>query len=173
MMTKHKLIFLILTISVSHLIAQATLRLTTGSFGKAKIYDVYNYEILEYKLKSDKFYRKNKIVHMQDSLILFDNETEIKLGDIKAIRFRNLNYLEVILDKFFRRAGILFLSLNTVNNIIIESAPVISPKPVLISMALFGTSFIIKELGTKRIRMRKNKNLAILDFDYKHLSIKN
>ncbi len=64
-------------------------------FGKHKTHQFYNNQVLHYKLKGQFRYHANKVVNMQDSLILFDNEKTIKLNDIKALKVPGikLNYI--------------------------------------------------------------------------------
>lgn len=64
-------------------------------FGKQKVFQFFNNHVFYYKCKGKITYQANKIVNMNDSLILFDNNTFIKYSDIKAIKVPGikLNYI--------------------------------------------------------------------------------
>jgi hypothetical protein len=151
----------------------SSLHVTYERFGKLKRFEVFTYETLEYKLKGDLFYRKNKIVNMRDSFIVFSNDSVLRLDQIKGIRL-NKNIAEVKqLRKFFIALGIAFFSLNTVNNIITDSPPIVDGVAASVSAGLITVSFLIKQLEIKRIRITKNKTLKVVSINYQDLNEKN
>jgi hypothetical protein len=151
----------------------SSLQITFERYGKLKRFEVFTYETLEYKLKGDLFYRKNKIVNMRDSFIVFSNDSVLRLDQIKAIRLTK-NIAEVKqLQRFFIALGIAFFSLNTVNNIITDSPPLIDGVAASVSAGLFTFSFLIKQLEIKRIRITKNKTLKVVSINYQNLNEKN
>jgi hypothetical protein len=164
------LLFILLCSSSSH--AQTRLRISYDRFGKTHLYEVFKNELFEYKLKGEAFYTSKVIIHMQDSIIVFEDNSVIKLSQLKAIRLRMHNHLVSTFQAAFLIAGIGFVSLNTVNNIILNESPVIDEKAAWISAALVTTSFLIRELGIKRILINTKKTLKIVSVDYHNLNTK-
>lgn len=161
------IVFIFLSITLQ---SQSYLRVSYTRFGATRYYDVPNYDVLEYKIKGEVLFRKNKIVALRDSSILFENYTEIKLSQLKALRIKKHNHLTGTFQTLFLFGGVGFITLNTINNLITDTSPVFNEKAVYISAALLATSFLIRELNIKRIRVTKNKDLKILNIDFQHLS---
>ncbi len=47
-------------------------------FGKEKSFQFFNNSSIDYKLKGDLFYRTHKLVNMNDSILIFDNDEAVK-----------------------------------------------------------------------------------------------
>jgi hypothetical protein len=151
---------------------QKTLQVFTEHFGKTKRYIFYNNEVLQYKLKGDWFYHKDKIVNLQDSSLIFSNDSIITLKDLKAIRFQRGGHLAKTFQEAFLIGGIGFISLNTINNVIYSREPVIDNKAIYIGSALIGASILMKMICTKHIRIHRNTVLKINTTNYEDLNKK-
>jgi len=162
-------IFLSLTFRIS---AQKSLQIIYQKFGKVKKYEIPLNDFLEYKLKGENSYHLNKIVNLQDSFIVFSNDSVVKLSQIKTIRLKTGSHLLKTLQNFFMIGGAAFVVLNTTNNLINNRNPAIDPSAVYISAGLFGAGLIIREATIKRIRITKNKTLKIMDIDFENLNTK-
>lgn len=141
-------------------------------FGKLKTIEIYNGEVLEYKLKGDYSYRLNRIVNLQDSFIVFSNDTIIKLNQLKAICIRKSNFLMKQFQQVFILGGGLFFLFNTTNNFLNDRQPIIDQKAAFIGAGLITTGFLIKQIGIRRIRINHTKSLKIVNLDYQNLSEK-
>jgi len=141
-------------------------------FGKLKTIEIYNGEVLEYKLKGDYNYRLNRIVNLQDSFIVFSNDTIIKLNQLKAICIRKSNFLMKQFQQVFILGGGLFFLFNTTNNFLNDRQPIIDQKAAFIGAGLITTGFLIKQIGIRRIRINHTKSLKIVNLDYQNLSEK-
>jgi hypothetical protein len=163
---------LIILFFCNSLSSQTFLRISYEGLTGTKVYEVFKDELFEFRLKGKNNYIKKKIVHMQDSIIVFDDNSVIFLSQLKNIRLRMHNHLVNTFQAAFLVAGIGFISLNTVNNIIAGETPVVDEQAVWISLALVGTSFLVRELGIKRIHLNDKKTLKIISIDYHHLNSK-
>jgi hypothetical protein len=152
--------------------SQKTLDILFTRFGALKKFEVYNGDVLEYKLKGEHRYRSNKITNLQDSFIVFSNDTIIKLDQLKAIRIRKNNVLISLLKGVFITGGAMFFFLNTTNNLINERSPIIDQNAALIGAGLITTGLLIKQIGIRRIRITKHKQLKIIDLNFNNLSDK-
>jgi hypothetical protein len=164
------LFFLLLSNSICF--SQKTLQIVYSKYDNLKKYEVFNGDVLEYKLKGQHSYRLNKIVNMQDSMIVFSNDSVIKLNQIKAICIRKSNFVMRLFQSAYITGGGLFFFLNTTNNIINERNPILDPKAALIGASLITTGLLIKQIGVKRIRINHNKTLKIVDLSFQNLSEK-
>jgi hypothetical protein len=152
--------------------SQKSLQIITEHFGKVKRYEVFKNELLDYKLKGDFFYRRNKIVNLADSVIVLSNDSLVRLKDIKAVRIQRGGHLAKTFREFFLFAGIGFLSLNTANNAINGTEPLVDKRAVYISGALIGTSVLLKMLCTKHLRLNRHTVFKINSVDYSKLNEK-
>jgi len=146
------------------------LRVTYTHFGSTKVFEVMNLERLEYKLKGESRFRKDKITSMKDGIITFENYTEIKLSQIKALRLKTHNHLAISFQTLFLIGGVGFITLNTINNGITDTSPLFNEKAAYISAGLLATGLLIREMGIKRIRITEKKSLKILNIDFQHMN---
>ena len=164
---KHFLI-IITFLNCSLLFSQKTLDLHYNSlFGRQKSFQFFNNSEFSYKLKGHVFYTTHKLVNMQDSILVFDNDSSIKLSEIKAIKIKGVK-----ISPYFFGAGILFFILDTGHNIAFGNK-IINEKAVLIGSILVVAGVIVNYLQNKHIHIHKNSVLRIIDADYLNLNIKN
>ena len=163
-------LLLILNICSNFSFSQETLQIMFTRLGVFKKYTIHTTEILEYKLKGQRKFKEGKIVAMQDSTILFENDEEIKLSHLKCVRFKKNNHLINAFQQAFIIAGFGFITIDTFNNLIFERPEVLNKKAVLISAALLATSVLLKRMSYKKVRITKNKILRIVNFNYQNLN---
>lgn len=168
----HRFILLVILLFNLNCFSQKVLEIYFTSFGKIKKFEVYNGDHLEYKLKGQHGYRRDKVVNLQDSFIVFSNDTMIKLNQLKAIRIQKNNTLVKTFQRAFIILGGGFFFLNTTNNIINERSPVIDVNGALIGGGLIITGILVKQLNIKRVRLKESKHLKILDLNFNNLSEK-
>lgn len=150
--------------------AQKTLQILKIKPGSFKKYELFCGSKLVYKLKGDHFYRHQTIANMNDSIILFENDSLIQLSELKVIKLKVGNHLMGTFAEGCLKGAVLWPALNFANNIILESAFQLDPRALYISSG-FALGFIIfKELSVKRIRMNKNVTLKVLDLNFQKLN---
>jgi hypothetical protein len=136
-------------------------------FGKQKSFQFFNNSKLDYKLKGDLLYRTHKLVNLNDSLLIFDNDEVVRISQLKAIKIRG-----IMISPYFFGAGILFFLLDTGNNIGKGHANIINEQAVLVSSICILTGIILKRIQDKHVYIRKSVTIRILDTDYQNLNIK-
>lgn len=165
-----RLVILILCcLKLSTGLSQKILEIDITKFNHFKSIQLFNDSYLEYKLKGEHRYRINRMVNMKDSLIIFSNDSSISLSQIKRIKLRDGNHLFRLFSGFFYTGGVLFIGLDTFNNLINNDTPYVKQTAVIASAALISAGFIVKQLSIKRIRINKRHSLRILETDYQHL----
>jgi hypothetical protein len=171
MMKKSFLIIFYLFAYTSYF-SQNKLRLTYERLGKVKTYEFYTGDLLDYRLKGSTFYNQDKISNLQDSMIVFRNDTIIRLNEIRTVRIMSSSHLAKTLQDAFVISGAGFILLNTVNNAIYSRTPLVDPASVYISAGLLTGGLIIKAMRTKIIHITKNKTLKIIEGKYENLNSK-
>lgn len=136
-------------------------------FGKQKSFQFFNNSPLDYKLKGDLLYRTHKLVNMNDSLLIFDNDEIVRIDQLKTIKIRG-----VMISPYFFGAGFLFFLLDTGNNIGKGHTEIINEQAVLVSSICILTGIIVKRIQDKHVYIRKNVTIRILDTDYQNLNSK-
>jgi hypothetical protein len=149
--------------------SQQVMRVSTTNFGYHTIFEAYPGEVLDYKLKGERKFRQNKIYALNDSIIFFDNDLAVKFSQLKRIRFKKNKRLIKTFSAFFIRAGLLFIILDSGNNLLLGRQKIVNEKAVLISASLIAGGLILKRMGIKKIRMNKNKIIKVIDVNYQHL----
>lgn len=162
-------LFILFLILFNFINGQKTLQVLKVKLGSFKKYEIYNNDVLEYKLKGDLFYRKDRIVNMRDSIILFQNDSIIKLSQIKAIKFRNGNHLLGTLNAVCYVVGFGYVTLNVINNLILQGIVRADMKAVYVSGGFLAAGFIFKQLRIKRIRIKQHVTLKIIDPNFQNL----
>lgn len=137
-------------------------------FGKHKSFQFFNNSKFSYKLKGDLFYRTHKIVNMQDSLLVLDNDSVIKLAQIKSIKIDGM-----MISPYFFGAGALFLMYDTGFNIIYGKPQIVNERAVLVTAICFTGGLIMKYCQDKHIRIKKSDTMRIIDNDYRNLQAEN
>ncbi len=150
--------------------SQKIVEIDITRFNKFKSIQLFNNSYLEYKLKGEHKYHINKMVNMNDSLIIFDNDSSIKLSNIKAIKLRNANHLFPLFSKFFYIGGVMFVGLDSFNNFINHQTPTINQTAVIVSVGLLAAGFVAKQMSIKRIRISNHKSLRVITTDYQNLN---
>lgn len=81
--------------------AQKILEIDISHFNKFKKVQLFNNSYIEYKLKGEHTYRIDKIVAINDSMIVFKNDSTIFISQIKSIKLRNASALAKLFGSFF------------------------------------------------------------------------
>ena len=134
-------------------------------FGKNKSFQVFNNSKLHYKLKGDLLYRSHKLVNMNDSLLIFDNDSVVKLSQLKCIRIDGAR-----ISPYFFGGGILFFLLDVGNSIVFGHSQIIHEQAVLVSSIAIVSGIIIKRIQDKHIYIRKDVTIRVLDTGYGDLN---
>lgn len=132
-------------------------------FGKEKSFQFFNNSKLDYKLKGDLLYRTRKLVNMIDSLLIFDNDSTVKLNQLKAIKIRG-----IMISPWLFTAGFLFFILDTGNNIANGHTTIINEQTIIVSSIFVLSGIIVKRLQDKHVYIRKNVVIRILDTNYQN-----
>jgi hypothetical protein len=151
-------------------VAQKILEIDISHFNKFKKVQLFNNSYLEYKLKGEHTYRIDKMVAINDSMIVFKNDSTIFITQIKSIKLRNASVLAKLFGSFFLIGGTGFILLDTFNNITNGQAKIIDERAVIASASLIAASLIIKQFTIKRIRINKHHALRVLDINYQTLN---
>lgn len=137
-------------------------------FGKSKSYQFFNNSKIDYKLKGDLFYQTHKLVNLNDSMLVFDNDSIVRISQLKVIKIRG-----ALISPYFFGGGVLFFLLDTGNNIGKGHATVINEQTVFVSAALFLSGVIVKRIQDKHVYLHKHVTIRVMDTDYQHLTKSN
>lgn len=165
----HIIIFLLMLPGIKAQ-AQKALEITYERFGKVKIFEVPAGDVLRYKLKGDLFFRKSLLSNMNDSLLIMESDSLVKLSKIKAIKLNKGIHIVTTFQYVFIAGGVGFFGVSTINNIIGSRTPVFSDRVNYISAALVVSGLLIRQLNIKRISITKNKVLKVVEHNYQDLA---
>ncbi len=164
-------IVFILVLGFNKAQSKGYLRINYGHFATKSI-RINTGDVIEYKGIGNRHYQRKRVVGMKDSTLIFENETQVKLDELKGIRFTRTNHLLATFQSLFLMGGVGFISLNSLNNLIIETHPVFSPTAAYMSAAMLSTGLLIKAARIKRIHFNKKTVIKILDINFEDLNEK-
>ena len=150
--------------------AQKVLEIDITHFNKFKKIQLFNNSFLEYKLKGQHKYHIDKMVDINDSMIVFKNDSTIFISQIKSIKLRNSSGLAKLFGSLFLIGGSGLIIIDTFNNIINSQAKIVDERALIVGASLIAAGLIIKQLAIKRVRISKNKSLRVLDINYQNLN---
>lgn len=150
--------------------AQDVLEVFKTSPGSSRPYELYTNDVIEYKLKGEHRYKTDVILNMNDSCLLLQTDSVIKLSEIKAFRFHRSSHLLHTFNSVCFIGGIGYISLNMINNLILQSAFKADPKAIYISAGLVTAGLILKLIRVKHIRIRPNTTIRVVHRSYQNLS---
>lgn len=166
-----RIVFLLVFLVTIHALSSQTyLRIDKVRFGKVKTFDIYVNDFLDFKIRGEHHFQKARVRAFSDSTIVFSNDKEFKLDQIKCIRVDLQHRIIKPFTFLFIAGGIAFLPLNSFNNMLVGTEPVFSEKAAYISAGLIATGLIIRQMGIRRIRINKNTDLKVLTLDYRNLN---
>lgn len=152
--------------------SQNKLRITYTGIGGLKIQELYEGDILEYKVKGSHKYKVSNINAFGDSTITFETEEPVRFDQLKLIRVRKRNYHNKLLQKFFIRAAIGYPLLQIINNSINHQSPLVNQTGAIVSASALLAFGITRRLDIKKIRINKRKALKTVSMDYQNLAPK-
>lgn len=150
--------------------AQKILRVNYQSFGVSKKQDYYINDKISYKLKAGLFYRQNKLINFYDTSVVMDNYITYGFNTIKAIKINHASFHNLLFQKLFLYAGIGYPTVYAVNALILGYRPILSDKALVLSASFLVTSYLIKQLGISRVKMKRKGFIKVLDLDFDHLN---
>lgn len=159
---------IVLVLFFNNLFSQKFLELNYQSFfGKEKSFQFYNNSEFEYKLKGDFLYRKQKLVNMNDSILVFENDVIVKINQLKSIKITGAN-----ISHWFFVAALGFFIIDTGNNIANGNATIIHQQVIVATTVGVLAGLIVKRIQDKHVYMRKHVCIKIVDADYENLNNK-
>lgn len=132
--------------------------------------EMYQGDMISFRLKGEIKTWSGKISAFSDSILYLSDGWEIPLHKIKCITLYNGNHLTDVFQKYFRRLAILFIFVDTANNIILERPEVINKKALVVAGSLIAASFFVKRLGVKKVMVKKSTIFKVFDNNFDNLN---
>lgn len=135
-----------------------------------KKFEFYSGDKISLKLKHQRSYHTHVITNMSDSLLLLDNDSIIKLSDIKALKFKRGNNAMGVLNKLFVTGAVGIIIINLVSNVMVSRVAMIDPRAMYISGGFVVGMIIFNIWNTKHIRVGSNVALQVLDLSTQNIA---
>ena len=136
--------------------AQNKLRLSRQRLGKTRVFELYEGDILSYKLKGVRGLQQDRITAFGNSSILLEGRDPLPFDRLRLIRIKKDNYHNHLLQKFFIHAAVLFPMLQLVNNSINGNTPLINQAGLIVSGSALTAFLITRRCDIRNIRLRKD-----------------
>lgn len=136
-------------------------------FGKEKTFQFFPRREFSYKLKGQLFCRTKTLANMTDSLLIFNDETIIRIDQIKGIKIKGGNF-----SQYLYGAAVLFPVLDIANNVAFDRRPIINERALYVGGIFLAVAVVVNYIQDKHIHIRKNTTFRVFDPDYEHLNAK-
>jgi hypothetical protein len=146
--------------------SQKTLNIYYRSiFGKQKVFQFFNNHVFYYKCKGKTTYQANKIVNMNDSLVLFDNNTCIKYSDIKAVKVPGIK-----LNYIFYNSALGFLESEIFYHYMVNTSKVVTEQGAIVTAVLVVGGVVASFIQDKHIKIKKSTLIKFVDSDFQNIN---
>jgi hypothetical protein len=149
--------------------AQSFLRVIQPMPASNKTYELYVSDAIEYKLKGEHKFKRDRILNINDSLLLLEKDSIIKIAQIKAFRFRRSDHLLGTLNAVCFIGGAGYMGLNVINNGLLNNTLALDKRALYIGAGFITAGIILTLVRTKHVRIRKNTSLKVLPVSNKDL----
>jgi hypothetical protein len=164
-------LFAIIALIVNFASAQKTLQVFLERPKGFKKFEFYCADKLSVKLKHQKVYHEHSILNMNDSLLLLDNDSVIKLSNIKAIKFKRGNNTMGRLGGLFAKGAIGIILVNLTSNMLVAHVAKVDPRAMYICGSFLAGYMIFQIWNTKHIHINKRVTIKVLDPVYNKLKL--
>lgn len=168
-MMKWLLPYALLLLMPLQLFSQVEIHLTRKKLFRDKEIIVPLYSKIYYKPRLFSVYRSGEIAGASESVLVLKSGAIIRWDDCHDIRIQRANFLHRKFRRFFVRLGLLFFPLNTLNQVITDNRPVISPLAAMISAGLLGTGFLLWKTEFRHLKGGKKLKVRIVQRNYEEL----
>jgi hypothetical protein len=131
--------------------------------GKLKYYTYETGDYIKLQTVKGDFLIAGVITALTPNSITIEGGYEIQSNNI-AFVFRKRGFYQRLSSLFFIRGGVAYTAIVGVNSLINNESPLVDEQTLWISGAMIATGFAMKPLITRKLDLRKNWNLKILDF---------
>lgn len=104
---------------------------------------------------------------MTDSLIIFTDESIIRIDKIKGIKIKGGNF-----SNYLFGAATLFPFLDIVNNVAFDRRPLVNERALKVGGIILAAGLVVNYIQDKHIHIRKSTTFRVFDPDYEHLNAK-
>jgi hypothetical protein len=133
-------------------------------------YEVYTNDVIEYKLKGEHHFKKDIVLNMNDSCLYLEKDSLVNVSKLKALRFHRESHLLGTINGVCFIAGVGYVSLNFINNLILQHAAKVDPKAIYISAAFVAAGVILKIIRIKHVRIKHDTVVRVVTRDYQNLA---
>lgn len=146
---------------------QEDLQVRRVRFNRLKKTEISRGDILEYKLRGESRYRKNEIVGLRDSSIIFGSGNVVNVDLIKALKLHRGGRGVSIVKTTFLYAGVMLVAVDVINNtLVFKRTEVLNKKVGIASLCFLSAALVIDQASIRRIRMNNRNSLKVIDADY-------
>lgn len=128
------------------------------------------YQKISIKTKEDKKLKQLVITGFSDSAFVFKDHKPLAFSAVKRITLLAERPLISLFGKFFRRFGIAFFGLNTINQAITGNTPVFQVQALYIGGSIYSFGLALKAFENKQIRIRSNTHFKTIEVNYSEIN---
>jgi hypothetical protein len=162
-MNKALTIAIILFFSAMPMLLHSQQYLVVKKTGKLKYYTYEPGDYIKLQTVKGSFVIAGIITDIAPHSITIEGGYEIQSGNIAYV-FRKRGFYQRLSSLFFIRGGVAYTTIVGFNSLINNESPLVDEQTLWISGTMIATGFALKPLITRKLDVKKNWNLKILDF---------
>lgn len=102
---------------------------------------------------------------MTDSLLIFTDETIIRIDQIKGGKIKGGNF-----SQYLYGAAALFPLLDIANNVAFDRRPIVNERALNVGGIILAAAVVVNYIQDKHIHIRKSTTFRVFDPDYENLN---
>jgi hypothetical protein len=104
---------------------------------------------------------------MNDSLLIFADESIIRIDQIKGVKIKGGNF-----SRYLFGAALFFPTIDIANNALFDRRPIVNERALKVGGIFLLNAIIVNYIQDKHVHVRKNTTFRVFDPDYEHLNVK-
>lgn len=160
---------LLFLFAIKSALSQKTLDLRYKSiFGKEKHFQFFNNNYFTYREKGKLFKCTKLLTNMQDTLLVFSDNSQIAFNSIASIKIKGINISPVLFG-----AGGLFLLLDSFHNLIFDKSYIVSDGALIVCGSFVLAGIIARLFQDVNINSKRFILLQTLDLNFEQINKSN
>lgn len=160
----------LLCLAATNIKGQTHLEIEHSKLFGSRTSTVHAFVRINIKTKTNEKLNHLIITGFSDSAFVFKDHAPIKYSELKRIAVIGDRPLCSLFGKFFKRFGVAFFALNTVNQAITGNTPVFEIQALYIGGSVFALGSLLRSFENKRIRIGEETKFTTIVVNYSEVN---
>lgn len=164
------LLFAVLCLKTIDSTAQTHLEIERKKLFGTRTATVNAFETITIKTKANEKLKNLVITGFSDSAFIFKDHKPLKFSELQRITLVGERPICNLFGKFFKRFGIAFFALNTINQAITGNSPVFEAQALYIGGSIYAFGVVLRSFENKRIRVGSETKFTTIEIKFSEIN---